>query len=533
MSTHIRSRLLGFIVYFAVCFFALSVATARLRAQGPGNDQAAPNQTEKAVAPKAYFQLSTNHTYGTTDRARVWINYQGIDHLDFRVYRVNDPVKFFAGLNNPHQVGEREKTVVAGAFQEKPSTLEKVRSFKVSIFKSIKNYFREQLHPESRDTLIKKFVAGAGRVPLNVADYARVPLLSQDQLVESWRQTLPVLENDYDTRMVLIGQRDPGVYLVEAVNNDLRAYTIAVVTDLTMVTKTSPDGGILVYAVDRKSGAPRQGVQVEAVKGAKRLASGATDGSGIFRTRVQVEKPKPQPEEPPENYDPEQHQSQVGRNDYLIMASNHDHFAISDLQPYYFGGGGGGEEDEEGGSPSDFAGYCYTDRPVYRPGQKVYFKAIMRRLGEAGYESIGSHDVHVTIEDPNGEKVLDKRLPVSAKGTVSGDLDIVNGAPLGGYRINVMTPEGQTAVASGNFEVEEYKKPEYKVTVTTPKQFVPVGQKTTFSIEGRYFFGSPVTNAEVKYYIYRSRYYSWWWADQDADDLGDNSQAAGEETDDT
>ncbi|MGH9871385.1 MAG: alpha-2-macroglobulin family protein, partial [Pyrinomonadaceae bacterium] len=55
----------------------------------------------------------------------------------------------------------------------------------------------------------------------------------------------------------------------------------------------------------------------------------------------------------------------------------------------------------------------------------------------------------------------------------------------------------------------EYKKPEYKVTVSVPGKFVQAGQKANYSIDARYFFGAPVANGEVKYYIYRSRYYIW------------------------
>ena len=91
-------------------------------------------------------------------------------------------------------------------------------------------------------------------------------------------------------------------------------------------------------------------------------------------------------------------------------------------------------------------------------------------------------------------------------------MDIAGGAPLGQYRI-IANAGG--ASASEYFEVQEYKKPEYKVSVTTPKKFVEVGQKVKYSIEARYFFGEPVKEADVTYYIYRSRYYPWWWADED------------------
>ena len=82
----------------------------------------------------------------------------------------------------------------------------------------------------------------------------RIP---ENPLLES---RLQPLDTYYDTRMVMLGRRDPGVYLVEAVNGDLRAYTIAIVSDLSLINKTTPTGEMLIYAADRKTGAPREGV---------------------------------------------------------------------------------------------------------------------------------------------------------------------------------------------------------------------------------------------------------------------------------
>jgi hypothetical protein len=518
------------IIYLAVIAATLSLATLRMRAQGErGAQPAASPQPSPSVKP--FFSLSTNRTYGTGDRARVFINYQGIDHLDFRVYRVKDPVKFFKQLNNPHQMGEREKTEVAASYQQKPSVLEKVRAFKGSVFNSVKNYFRHQLQRESRTAFNQKFRNEGDRLPLNVADYARVPLLNPSQLVGSWRERLSPLENEYDSRMVTLGKREPGVYLVEAVNGDLRAYTIAVVTDLTMISKTTPEGEMLVYTVDRKTGAPREGLNVEVVKGKKTLATGITDRSGILKTRIKKEPTARQPEQRPEDFDPEERRSDVGRNAYLIMVSSRDQFAISDLEPYYFGEYETEGDEAEGGDEfaedvGNMVGYIYTDRPVYRPAQKVFFKGILRRLGEGGYETVASRTIKVTVEDPNNGKVLEKDLPLSPRGTFSGEADIAGGAPLGGYRI--IARVGKTA-KTGYFEVQEYKKPEYKVKVTTPRQFVPVGEKTKFTIEARYFFGEPVRNADVKYYVYRSRYYHWWWRSESGSD--EFSDAEDEEDD--
>ncbi|MFY9609044.1 MAG: MG2 domain-containing protein [Blastocatellia bacterium] len=515
----LRNRFASAIVYVAVIGVSVYFAATRAGAQDENAGADAQAGQTAATTSKPYFSLSTNRTYSTADKARVWINYVGVEHLDFRVYRVSDPAKFFKGLADPHKMGEQEKLDVAASIKQGPSLIEKIRDFKVSVYKSIKSYFRSQLRRESRESLNQKFRGEGDRVPLNVADYARVPLLNPDQLVNSWRERLQPLDNLYDARMVMLGRRDPGVYLVEAVNGGLRAYTVALVSDLTLINKTAPTGEMLVFAVDRKSGAPREGVQVEISRSKKTVGKGTTDKNGILKTRVEMIRQN-QPEAP-EDADPEAERTAEAPNSYLVMARHNDHFALSDLQPYYFGlQGGEGEEEGLGG----MTGYIYTDRPVYRPAQKVYFKGILRRQGEAGYDVV-SGPVNVTVEDPNGGKVLQKDSTLSARGTFSGDVDIAAGAPLGSYRI--IAGAGSTN-ATSYFEVEEYKKPEYKVTVSTPKKFVPVGDKVRFTIEARYFFGEPVTKADVTYYIYRSHYYHWWETDEDEVEAEDEEASENE-----
>jgi hypothetical protein len=86
---------------------------------------------------KPFFSLQTNRTYATTDRARVFVNYRGVENLDFRVYKVKDPLKFFRGLENPHQVGEDEQAEVGELTKRKPTFLEKLRQLKSAIYGAI------------------------------------------------------------------------------------------------------------------------------------------------------------------------------------------------------------------------------------------------------------------------------------------------------------------------------------------------------------------------------------------------------------
>src|SRR5262249_4603206 len=303
-------------------FFA---ANSRLKAEATAELKQSTITTPVPTTP--FFSLSTTRTFGTSENPRLWLDHRNVDSLDFRVYRINDPSRFFAQLSNPHQIGEDEREQVATNFSTRRSLLERIRAVKVWAYFGIRNYYREQLKHDTRRTFNQKFrdIDPSKRVPLNVADYPRVPLLNSNQLVTSWREQLPRLENQYDQRSIPLGKRESGVYLVEAIGGELRAYTIVVVTDLAMVEKLSPSGDLLVYAVDRKSGKPRADTRVEIVRERSTMASGRTNSDGFFRTKI-----------PATDDDTDPTGEEANQSNFVILGSNQDNFAISDLESFYF-----------------------------------------------------------------------------------------------------------------------------------------------------------------------------------------------------
>ena len=483
MNVYSKStRVFAALVYVVVIIAAIVIADWRVGSVAAEQQPVLPGVVTVEV-DKPFFALSSNRTFGSSENARLWLDHRGLNNVDFRVYRVNDPQRFFAQLRDTHEMGEEESEQIAATMSQSPSLLERLRAVKVWAYSGIRNYFREQLKQNTRKSFNQNFRATdtAKRVPLNVADYARVPLLNPNQLVTSWREPLPDSESIMDRRMIPLGKRDPGVYLVEAVNHELRAYTIVVVTDLALIEKVSANGEVLVYAVDRKTGQPQPETRVDIVRANKTVASGKTNSEGLFRTKI------PKQEEVAEDL-----ATRPRNRNPIILASLRENFAISDLETFYF------ERDPD----ENVQGYIYTDRPIYRPNHKVFFKGIVRARDEKNeYRALKDDTVTVTVTDSKSARVHQQEIRLSKYGTFSGEFTLAEEAPLGTYNIEAENDEGGSF---GNFDVAEYKKPEYKVKVTTPKHFVPAGSKTKFDINARYFFGAPVADAEVKYYIYRS-----------------------------
>jgi len=151
--------------------------------------------------------------------------------------------------------------------------------------------------------------------------------------------------------------------------------------------------------------------------------------------------------------------------------------------------------------------FTITDRPVYRPEQKVQFKFWVRHAkydleDESQYSA---QSFQIEIRDPKNEKVHSEQIIADAYGGLEGEWEIPAGGTLGQYRINVVNHGG------GIFRVEEYKKPEFEVKVEAPDKPVQLGDTITAKISAKYYFGSPVTSGTVKYKILRTSYQQAWY----------------------
>jgi hypothetical protein len=151
-------------IYLAVAASVFGFNVIRSRAARQAAQPAAPEQPT-STSTKPYFSLTTNRTYSPNETSRLWASYQNIEYLDFRVYRVKDPSKFFKQLDDPHQMGEKEKEAVSQGFAGRVSVLERAHSLKISLFSAVKDYVRTHLaFAESRceGQGLARETAGAG-----------------------------------------------------------------------------------------------------------------------------------------------------------------------------------------------------------------------------------------------------------------------------------------------------------------------------------------------------------------------------------
>ncbi|MBX7207120.1 MAG: hypothetical protein K1X78_02305 [Verrucomicrobiaceae bacterium] len=149
--------------------------------------------------------------------------------------------------------------------------------------------------------------------------------------------------------------------------------------------------------------------------------------------------------------------------------------------------------------------YAVTDRPVYRPAQTVKWKAWIRSSNydpKANFNRWAGKQFEITINNPRGEKIFEKKLEADESGSLSGELALAEDATLGTYAISIVRRDD--VYGSHTFRVEEYKKPEFEVKVDAPEKPVALGEAFEVKVKADYYFGGPVKEGKVKYRIERT-----------------------------
>lgn len=289
-----------------------------------------------------------------------------------------------------------------------------------------------------------------------------------------WVEPVRRVDRDFGTfsMRVRLPKLRPGMYIVNAEAAGRTRQVSILVTRLAMVTKSAPDK-LLAYVVDMLDNRPAAGVSivVENRWRAGAIARGETDSEGTCVLPAAT------------------------HGDFVAVASLGDSQALCEGQCSY--------------PRSGLEVYMFTDRPIYRPGHEVYYKGIVRTNVENGYELPSRRDFFVVVRDPEGDTTHKTAVELSDMGSFDGKFTLDEEAKVGHYSLCFQHhAESRVALASTSFEVQEYRKPEYRVEVDIPKRHYPGGETITASVRAQYYFGAPVAGAEVEYRVYTS---GWYW----------------------
>ncbi len=263
--------------------------------------------------------------------------------------------------------------------------------------------------------------------------------------------------------------------------NPLRAAGL-LITDLVLNIRQTNEGGFEARAVSGTTGQPAAGVSVALWRydwqaGHARAATARTSADGLVAFA-------PGPD-------------RNGRSHFLFARRGDD----VALDPTFLGFWNRPALSETSSA------LVYTDRSIYRPLQKVLWKAVVfsGRSDLARWRVVPQTPVTLTLVDANGQAVESRTVSSNAYGSVAGEFSIPAGRALGAWSVRCATG------GAASIRVEEYKRPTFETTLDAPKDALRLNRPATFHGGSRYYFGLPVTNGSVAWRVTREAEYPWWW----------------------
>ncbi|MBM3889797.1 MAG: hypothetical protein FJ388_11825, partial [Verrucomicrobia bacterium] len=150
----------------------------------------------------------------------------------------------------------------------------------------------------------------------------------------------------------------------------------------------------------------------------------------------------------------------------------------------------------------------FTDRALYRPGQTVQYKGICVRVDhdKDNYETLAGQKLTVVFEDPNGKEAARAEHACNDYGSFSGSFTAPRDRVTGQMRLRVIHgPSG-----ASHFNVEEYKRPKFRVTLDPPKVAPKLNGKASLVGKAESYTGAAVDGATVKWRVVREVRWPWW-----------------------
>ena len=144
--------------------------------------------------------------------------------------------------------------------------------------------------------------------------------------------------------------------------------------------------------------------------------------------------------------------------------------------------------------------YVYTDRPLYRPGQEIFFKGVLRTNDDLHYGLLPVSEVWVSLRH-DGKLVAQQKVPVSALGTFSGSVMLAPEAPVGTYTWEVRVSPNEKDIGMGTARVATYHKPVFLVNLVPEQEILHPGEETRVRLEATYYAGDSVGHGEVTWEV--------------------------------
>jgi uncharacterized protein YfaS (alpha-2-macroglobulin family) len=319
----------------------------------------------------------------------------------------------------------------------------------------------------------------------------------ESELVERWEITTGLEGEHWNIKQVYLPEDVPaGIYMLSMeIDGVLQDHILVMLSQNTLVAKYSGKD-LFVWLTDiHGEVVPDAEIRVYTTEGSK-IRESHTDKDGIYQTTI------------PENYEPMIVVARQGEHDVTAVGVSSTWSSTWSYWDYWM---------PPAPYASRYLAYIYTDRPIYRPGQTVEYKAILRQEDDMNYSLLPTNTpVEVRVRDARGNLLESTVQKTNTYGSIYSSFSLTEGTALGDYTIEVNL-EGNTF--EGHFKVQDYHKPDLQINISSDATSYVLGDEITVNVKAEYLFGEPVKNAKITIQEYElGEFYGYYWEESDEED---------------
>ncbi|NQX43499.1 CarboxypepD_reg-like domain-containing protein [Pedobacter steynii] len=139
----------------------------------------------------------------------------------------------------------------------------------------------------------------------------------------------------------------------------------------------------------------------------------------------------------------------------------------------------------------------FTDRPIYRPGQTVFYKGLLIKKKLTKNSIVAGVKLDVSFNDVNGKELEEVSVTTNEYGTFQGSFSIPMGKMNGSMELS-------TIYGGIQVQVEEYKRPSFEVVFDKSNQKYKLNDSILVKGNATAYSGYAVGAGKVKYTIFRN-----------------------------
>lgn len=137
-----------------------------------------------------------------------------------------------------------------------------------------------------------------------------------------------------------------------------------------------------------------------------------------------------------------------------------------------------------------------TDRPVYRPGERLYFRALT--LERDSFKPVDKGTIEFDLRDPKGNKIPGGSitLPI-VQGVAAGSIDLSSNLEEGTYRLTANSPVQEFVEQSRMIEIRPFREPRLRKRLELDAATVTAGSTLKGKLLVENDDGKPLSDAPI------------------------------------